>query len=304
VTKIQVENEEKRRTLQTESNIQKEKSRYDDQLAKERIEYRLRRERDVQDENLRQQEESIKKQEAMKRATLEYEHQLKLNSDRERFLQKANMKAELERRNFDLVEKKLRLKEAERRVTVIQQSRLYMEYLGRGFKEFIYDKAMLSRVIFSLTFAFLCGYAGKAGINMTFQVFSSRFLKPKLIRETSRISISQFYKYPYVYYKRNFANKGKDIMDGIILKEDLDKQLRVISNSVINRKKHYAPFRNLLFFGSPGTGKTLFAKKLAHTSGLDYAILTGADVAPLGSQAVTELNKLFDWAETSQNGKL
>jgi ATPase family AAA domain-containing protein 3A/B len=240
----------------------------------------------------------------MKRATLEYDHQLKLKSDRERLMQKANMKAELERRNFDLVEKKLRLKETERRVTTIHQTKLYMEYLGRGMREFINDKFMFSKVIFGLTFAFLCGYAGKSGINMAFQVFSSRFLTPKLIRETSRVSPLHFYKYPFIFHNRYLGIRGKDIMEGIILKEDLDKQLRVISNSVINRKKHYAPFRNLLFFGSPGTGKTLFAKQLAKKSGLDYAILTGADVAPLGSHSVSELNKLFDWAETSKNGLL
>ena len=31
--------------------------------------------------------------------------------------------------------------------------------------------------------------------------------------------------------------------------------------------------------------------------------MTGADVAPLGSLAVHELHKIFDWAETSKNGK-
>ena len=41
-------------------------------------------------------------------------------------------------------------------------------------------------------------------------------------------------------------------------------------------------FRNVLMHGPPGTGKTLFAKKLAQHSGLDYAILTGGDVAPMG----------------------
>ena len=40
------------------------------------------------------------------------------------------------------------------------------------------------------------------------------------------------------------------------------------------------------------TGKTLFAKGLAQHSGLDYAILTGGDVAPLGKEAVTELHKV------------
>ena len=128
-------------------------------------------------------------------------------------------------------------------------------------------------------------------------------MTPKLIRETSRIPINSFYKYPMFMFNRYIYSRKKDILEGIILKPELEHQLRVISNAVVNRRKHYAPFRNLLFYGPPGTGKTLFAKQLAKRSGLDFAILTGADVAPLGPLAVHELHKIFDWAETSTNGK-
>ena len=57
-----------------------------------------------------------------------------------------------------------------------------------------------------------------------------------------------------------------------------------------------------MFYGPPGTGKTLFAKKLALQSGLEYAVMVGSDIAPLGPLAVKELNKLFDWAEKQNNG--
>ena len=57
-----------------------------------------------------------------------------------------------------------------------------------------------------------------------------------------------------------------------------------------------------MFYGPPGTGKTLVAKQLARHSGLDYAIMSGGDVAPLGETAVEELHKLFKWAEASSNG--
>lgn len=52
-----------------------------------------------------------------------------------------------------------------------------------------------------------------------------------------------------------------------------------------------------MIHGPPGTGKTLWAKYLAEKSGMDYAIMTGGDVAPLGKDAVTELHKLFDWSK-------
>ena len=61
---------------------------------------------------------------------------------------------------------------------------------------------------------------------------------------------------------------------------------------------------NYSSLGPPGTGKTMFAKGLAHHSGLEYAILTGGDIAPLGRDAVTEIHKLFEWAKTSRKGLL
>lgn len=56
--------------------------------------------------------------------------------------------------------------------------------------------------------------------------------------------------------------------------------------------------------GPPGTGKTLLAKRLAHTSGLEYAIMSGGDVAPLGNEAVKQIHDMFDWAKRSRKGML
>jgi ATPase family AAA domain-containing protein 3A/B len=43
-------------------------------------------------------------------------------------------------------------------------------------------------------------------------------------------------------------------------------------------------------------------QSLARHSGLDYAILTGGDVAPMGRDGVSAIHKIFDWAETSRKG--
>ncbi|MFS7920735.1 putative ATPase family AAA domain-containing protein [Helianthus anomalus] len=40
------------------------------------------------------------------------------------------------------------------------------------------------------------------------------------------------------------------------------------------------------------------------SQGLDYSLMTGGDIAPLGSQAVTKIHHLFDWAKNSNRGLL
>lgn len=37
---------------------------------------------------------------------------------------------------------------------------------------------------------------------------------------------------------------------------------------------------------------------------MDYAILTGGDVAPMGREGVTAIHKVFDWASSSRKGLL
>ena len=59
--------------------------------------------------------------------------------------------------------------------------------------------------------------------------------------------------------------------------------LHLVRYAILNRKKHFAPCKNMMFYGPPGTGKTLFAKKLAMKSGLEYSVMVGSDIAPLGS---------------------
>ena len=46
------------------------------------------------------------------------------------------------------------------------------------------------------------------------------------------------------------------------------------------------------------------AKRLAYHCGLDYACMSGGDVAPLGAGAVSELNSLFAWAARTPKGLL
>ncbi|KAM7463565.1 hypothetical protein LguiA_031686 [Lonicera macranthoides] len=134
--------------------------------------------------------------------------------------------------------------------------------------------------------------------------------QPSLIRESSRG------KYPWSgMFSRGMstlshsADKGVASKKGngfgdVILNPPLQNRIQQLASATANTKSHKAPFRNMLFYGPPGTGKTMAARELARRSGLDYALMTGGDVAPLGSQAVTKIHQLFDWAKKSKKGLL
>ena len=70
-------------------------------------------------------------------------------------------------------------------------------------------------------------------------------------------------------------------------------RLRDVAIATKNTKLNGGMYRNLLYYGPPGTGKTMFAKKLAMHSGMDYAIMTGGDVAPMGRDGVTAMHKVI-----------
>merc|ERR1719443_335712 len=124
-------------------------------------------------------------------------------------------------------------------------------------------------------------------------------MRPPLVRETSRFTwnraLTGGWRWPW-------SKTDAKIMDQIVLEEELSQRLDWTTNSLVNAKKNGTPFRHLMLYGPPGTGKTLFARTLSRQSGLDYAIMSGGDVGPLGKDAVHELNKLFDWANSSNKG--
>lgn len=122
-------------------------------------------------------------------------------------------------------------------------------------------------------------------------------MRPPLVRETSRWTWNRDgFKFPF------FKKADGKLMENIVLEDELSERLQWTTNSLVNAKSNGTPFRHLLLHGSPGTGKTLFARTLARQSGLDYAIMSGGDVGPLGKDAVQEVNKLFSWANSSRKG--
>lgn len=275
-----------------------------DQLARRRYEDQLLQQQRMQEENLRKQEESVAKQEAMRKATLEHEMELRAKADMKRIEAETVAKAKIERENQDLYLEQIRLRAKESRSTVMEGIKTAGSILGQGAQAFLTDWDKITAAAAGLSLLAVGVYTAKRGTGVVASYVSAHLGKPSLVRATSRFSAFETFKHPIQTAKKLANKKEGNALSGVILEPKLEERLRDVAIATKNTKLNGGMYRNLLFHGPPGTGKTMFAKKLAMHSGMDYAILTGGDIAPMGRDGVTAMHKVFDWASTSRKGLL
>lgn len=295
--------EEKRKLLEDETRHNNERARYQDQLARKRHEDQLAQQARMQDELLRKQEESVAKQESMRKKTAEQEAELKHQYEMKRLQAELKGKAQVERENRDIYLEQIKLKAQEQRQTILESIKTAGNVLGTGFQTLVDDPNKVLMTAGGLTLFALGIYSAKTSTSLVGKYLEARLGKPSLVRDTSRFTILDTIKHPIKTFKR-VRSKAEDSLQGVVLQPSLEERLREIAVSTRNTKSNNGLFRNLLMYGPPGTGKTLFAKKLAMHSGMDFAIMTGGDVAPMGREGVSAIHKLFDWSSTSRRGLL
>ncbi|NXO71538.1 ATD3A protein, partial [Phainopepla nitens] len=298
---IRVQAEERRKTLSEETKQHQARAQYQDKLARQRYDEQMRQQQLANEENLRKQEESVQKQEAMRRATVEREMELRHKNEMLRVEAEARARAKAERENADIIREQIRLRAAEHRQTVLESLRTAGMLFGEGFRAFVTDWDKVTATVAGLTLLAVGVYSAKNATAVAGRYIEARLGKPSLVRETSRITVLEALKHPIKVGKR-LTSKAQDALEGVVLSPQLEARVRDIAIATRNTKKNKSLYRNILMYGPPGTGKTLFAKKLAVHSGMDYAIMTGGDVAPMGREGVTAMHKLFDWANTSRRG--
>ena len=297
------EGAEARQTLAAQTDHANRQADYADQLERRRYAANLGAQRDARAAELQRHEKSLERQEDLRRRTLRYEAELREKTELKRAEAEATARARAERETHDLSLARMRAEAAERRETLLRSIGVSFETAGAGLRAFLGDREQMARAVGIASALALGVYGARAAARVAGDHAAARLGRPSLVRETSRASPLDALR-PAGWRRLLAPAEAGGALDGVVLEPALEKRLGHVAAATKNTRANAAPFRHVLLHGPPGTGKTLFAKKLARASGLDYAILTGGDVAPLGRDAVTEIHRLFDWAATSRRGLL
>lgn len=239
----------------------------------------------------------------MRRQTIEHEMEMREKNKLKLLEAEYRAKAKVDRENRDLNLEQIRLKAQESRVTVLESIKTAGSVLGAGAQAMLNDWQKVVTAAGGLSLLALGVYSAKGATGVTARYVEARIGKPSLVNETSRFSLLEAVRHPINVFKRLTA-KPADALQGVVLRPKLEERLRDIAIATKNTKRNSGFYRNILMYGPPGTGKTMFVKRLAQHSGMDYAIMTGGDVGPMGRDAVTAIHKVFDWASTSRRGLL
>ena len=246
-----VEGEQRRKTLEEEAKHQKYQAEYQDKLARQRYDDQLIQQRRSQEDNLKKQEESVAKQEAMRRKTLEQEMEMRAQADLKRIEAETAAKAKIERENQDLYLEQIRLRAKENRGTVMEGIRTAGSVLGAGAEAFFKDWDKITAAAGGISLLALGVYSAKRGTGVMASYVSARLGKPSLVRDTSRFSIFETFKHPMKTIQK-LKNTPQDALSGVVLEPTLEARLRDVAIATKNTKQNNGMYRNLLFYGPPG----------------------------------------------------
>ncbi|KAJ0410883.1 hypothetical protein ATCC90586_004404 [Pythium insidiosum] len=242
------------------------------------------------------------KQLALERDRMALEH----NASLERAHIEVAGRIRQQRENQDIERQQLSQRLEAERVKLLQALQATFDNLGRGATVLLQDRDRLAAVVGGLVALAAGVYVSREVVRVVGKLVEQRLGKPSLVRETSRgTGVWGFLRSALGRRARWAGDSEMDgALDDVVLRDALDTRVREIATSIRNAIAFGAPYRHLLLYGPPGTGKTMIAKRLARSSGMEYAILSGGDVGPLGADAVTELHALFQWAKASPRGVL
>lgn len=194
--------------------------------------------------------------------------------------------------------------EEDQRKTKVAQAAVTQAVANDGALErfkFALRKDNLTKVGIFATAITAGGFGSYYGCNFLFKYLDATLGVPTLVRESSREGVLSSLL-TWAKPKKQPVNQD-EAFAGVILAPELKKSIVSLAKATAATHLNGLQYRHLLLYGPPGTGKTLIAKTLACASGMDYAIISGADFSQFKPGTdIQKLHEIFDWAEHGKRG--
>lgn len=189
--------------------------------------------------------------------------------------------------------------------------RQHITLIGSDLKKIINDNLSLMNKHFiigmlgSTTMMLIPATVSTIGIAIAQKYIAKKMFSPTIINKQSS---NPSYGTRIKNYLFNI--KKPNLEELMIISDQLKAQLNQVIKMTANTKKNGGFYENILLHGAPGTGKTLFAQSLAETCGMDYMVISAADIsqyfnpAPGETTAAEQINALFKKASQSKRGTI
>lgn len=306
--------EEEQKTIKMREEEQRKSDDHNTKLHQERVAHETAQKKAADLELMQKQEESNIRQEEHKRQGEKELLLLRLQSDERRAemgVQEAIERAKIEeaakikaaRENEDVNMRKLRAEMQEKRQQTLAAIKATADIFFNWVANIYSSPQNLVLAIGSVIIALGGVYFMREMAVLLREQLNKRLGRPSLVRMTNRRGMLQEAWIGLLRLMRLRAPRGAEFND-VVLHPSLHQQVMRLADATRSAKRRRMPLQHVMFYGPPGTGKTMVAQRFAEYSGLEYAIMSGGDVAPLEEQAVTELHKLFKWVHRSRRGVL
>ncbi len=152
------------------------------------------------------------------------------------------------------------------------------------------------------------GAAVAAGITVagglsSYYLVKRWFEQPKLIDEERRLTgISSFTQKAADRIGLAWGKTGGKIISiPPVFNEDISRKVKDFTKGIAHLRKTGGYFQNALFYGPGGVGKTMICDKIAEDANVNFIKMSGGKLAQCIKRGdhVTELNRLFDYIESS-----